>query len=150
MTHPITRPRLYPGDPWFCRPLTSSRHWRSSSIPVALKVVSSTMHNRLGVVGWEQGAEGGNGEVGTTVSPSAVGSKGGSPVSASGLEGRGSKLAPPAPQTSGISACTVPTLTGSLPHPNPTCDRIRSQATPFSAPGPAAPSQPPPSSPWAR
>lgn len=55
MTHPITRPRLFPGDPWFCSPLASSRHWRSSSIPVALKVVSSTLHNRLGVAGGSKG-----------------------------------------------------------------------------------------------
>ena len=61
-------PKALPWGPRFCSLFASSGHWRSSLILVALKVVSSTLHNRPGVGGGSKGRR--QWEVGTTVSPS--------------------------------------------------------------------------------
>lgn len=89
--------------------------------------------------------------MGTTVSPSGVGSIGGVPCLRlrSGAEGLKSG---PSSTPNFRHLCLYSSHPHRLPlHPNPTCDRIRSQATPFSAPVPQLPpSRPPPSSPWTR
>lgn len=70
-------PKALPWGPRFCSLFASSGQWRSSLILVALKVVSSTLHNRPGVGGGSKGRR--QWEVGTTVSPSGAGSIGGVP-----------------------------------------------------------------------
>lgn len=99
---------------------------------------------------WRQWRGGSHVNHGLSIRRKTSGGHGRGRVSASGLEGRASDLAPPAPQTSG-RARTAPAFAGSLPRPDPTCGRIPSAAHPRPPPrAPPPPRRPPRLSPWAR
>lgn len=100
----------------------------------------------VGSTSWRQWRGGSHVSHGLSIRRKTSGGHGRGRVSASGLEGRVSDLAPPAPQTSGTSACTAPAFAGSLPRPDPTCGRIPSAAHPRPPPPPR---RRPPLSPWA-